>query len=424
MAMFAGFRFRFSVNAFHVLSSTIAVFVIAIMLGAAGPAAAAPEALVQQIAIGGDHGCALTLSGGVKCWGSNANGQVGDGSTTNRLAPVDVPDLSGGVTTIAAGAAHTCVLTRTGSVKCWGLNDNGQLGDGSSTASVTPVDVVGLGSGITAIAAGDSHTCALTSDGTVKCWGGNGFGQLGDGTAIDRLMPVDVAGAIGGVLAITAGVSHTCILVTAGGARCWGGNLFGQLGDGTASDRLQPVDVLGLASGVTAIVAGGFHTCALAGDGNMKCWGRNSFGQLGNDTVSDRTAPVDVVALVSRAMAIAAGRNHTCALDETGGVQCWGNNEAAQLGNGTTAGRYMPDDVVGLSSGVTAIAAGSSQTCALIDTGGVKCWGNNKAGQLGDGTGTERLTPVDVSGLTGAIGGIVAGAGHTCSLIGTGIKFK
>ena len=197
------------------------------------------------------HTCAITTGGGLKCWGYNYYGQLGDGTTNSSSTPVDVAGLSQGVTAIAAGEGHTCALV-SGGVKCWGNNWYGQLGDGTITQRSIPVDVVGLGSSMDAIAAGGGHTCALGSGGGVKCWGDNGYGQLGDGTTTDSSTPVDVVGLSSGVTAIAAGGGHTCALVS-GGVKCWGDNGYGQLGDGTTTDSSTPVDVVGLSQGVTAI---------------------------------------------------------------------------------------------------------------------------------------------------------------------------
>jgi alpha-tubulin suppressor-like RCC1 family protein len=379
---------------------------------------------VSAIATGAFHTCALTSGGGVKCWGFNASGRLGDGTTTQRLMPVDVSGLGSGVSAIAAGAFHTCALTIGGGVKCWGDNSSGQLGDGTTTHRLTPVDVSGLGSGISAIAAGDNHTCALTTGGGVKCWGTNFSGQLGDGTTTHRLTPVDVSGLGSSVSAIAAGFERTCALTTGGGVKCWGDNSSGQLGDGTTSNRLTPVNVSGLGSGVSAIAAGNFHTCARTTGGGVKCWGLNRFGQLGDGTTTHRLTPVDVSGLGSSvsASAIAAGFEHTCALTTGGGVKCWGDNSSGQLGDGTTSSRRAAVDVSGLGRDVSAIAAGDNHTCARTG-GGVKCWGDNFSGQLGDGTTTQRLTPVDVSGLSSGVSAIASGFEHTCALTtGGGVK--
>jgi alpha-tubulin suppressor-like RCC1 family protein len=209
--------------------------------------------------------------------------------------PVDVAGLASGVIAIAAGGYHTCALMSGGGVKCWGWNRSGELGDGTLKQSSTPVDVVGLASSVTAIAAGGSHTCALLSGGGVKCWGDNEYGQLGDGTLGQSTTPVDVFGLDSGVTAIAAGGEHNCALRSDGGVKCWGWNLMSQLGDGTLDLHNTPVDVSGLATGVTAISAGAQFNCALVGTGRPKCWGDDSDGQLGFGTIFQRTTPVDVV---------------------------------------------------------------------------------------------------------------------------------
>jgi alpha-tubulin suppressor-like RCC1 family protein len=354
---------------------------------------------IGAIAAGGSHTCALTSSGGVKCWGDNGDGRLGDGTSgwaNIRTTPVEVVGLSSGAAAIAAGTAHTCALTTGGGVRCWGQNSRGQLGDGTTTERSTPVDVAGLSSGAIAIAAGNSHTCALMAGGGVKCWGDNSLGQLGDGTTTDHSTPVNVAGLSSAAASIAAGESHTCALMAGGGVKCWGDNWDGQLGDGTTTDRSTPVNVAGLSSGVAAIAAGGDHTCALTTSGGVKCWGDNWYGQLGDGTTTDRRTPVNVAGLSSGAAAIAAGVWHTCAVTTGGGAKCWGWNSSGQLGDGTTTDRSTPVNVAELSSGVAAIAAGGFHTCALTTVGRVKCWGWNWYGQLGDGTTIDRKTPVDV----------------------------
>jgi alpha-tubulin suppressor-like RCC1 family protein len=377
---------------------------------------------VIAIATGSSHSCALTSDGGVKCWGLNSYGQLGDNSTSNRMMPVAVTGLASGVIAIAAGNSHTCALTRSGGMKCWGYNNVGQLGNGSNTQSLIPVFVTGLASGVSAIAAGSNHNCALNSSGAMKCWGNNIYGQLGDNTQVNKLTPVDVAGLTSGVSAIAAGPQHTCALTGNGSVKCWGYNNYGQLGDNSTTNRLTPVDVTGLA-GVSAIAAGAYHNCALTSGGGVKCWGYNVSGQLGDGSTTTQLTSVDAVSFNSGVNAIAAGGNSTCVLSN-GLVKCWGYNTSGQLGSGSyDAVRLTPVGVNGLGSGASRIAAGSTNSCALTSAGTVKCWGVNSSGQLGDGSTTNRSAPVDVTGLVSGISAIATGSGHSCALTsGGGVK--
>ena len=332
----------------------------------------------------------------MKCWGQNTYGQLGDGTTTNQYLPVDVSGLTSGISAVTSGATDTCALTVTGGVKCWGENDFGKLGDGSTTDQDMPVDVIGLSSGVTAIANGSVSTCAL-QNGAVKCWGSNVDGQLGDGTITNRYTPVDVKGLPSGIRAIAVGQGDfACALTAAGGVMCWGSNEdFGELGDGTTTDHHIPMDVSGLTSGVISITAGVFHACALTVAGGVKCWGYNADGELGDGTTTDQYIPVDVTGLTGNIVAIRAGYFQTCALTAAGGVECWGRNDIGQLGNGSTTQSNTPVDVSGLTSGVSGIAAGIN-SCARMTDGSIKCWGDNEYGTLGNGTTTSSTIPVDV----------------------------
>ncbi|MBI3786012.1 MAG: hypothetical protein HY270_21690 [Deltaproteobacteria bacterium] len=352
-------------------------------------------ALAASLAAGDHHTCGLTLTGGVKCWGGNDKGQLGDGTTTQRLIAVYATGLTSNVTAVAAGNADTCALTAGGGLKCWGQNSFGQLGDGTTSQRLTPVDVTGLTNGVAMITTGDFHSCAVTTAGGVKCWGYNAWGRLGDGTQTNRATAVDVNGLTSGVTAVAGGGEHTCALTTAGGVKCWGHNTYGQLGDGTTTQRLTPVDVNGLTSGVTAIAAGTFHTCALTSAGGVKCWGNNGFGQLGDGTTTQRLTPVGVNGLTTGVTALDASSGHTCAVTSAGGVKCWGDNSFGRLCDGTTTQRLTPVDVYGLPSAVTAVAGGTEHTCALTLAGGVECWGLNNVGRLGDGTTINHSTPVN-----------------------------
>lgn len=345
---------------------------------------------------GGDgHACANTADGALKCWGFNSTGQLGNGSTTASSTAVPVFGLERGVVKVATAAYSTCALTEDGAVRCWGLNGSGQVGDGTSVNRSTPVLVSGLESGVVALAAGWEHMCALTRAGGVKCWGAGSSGQLGRGSSAFSRVPVDVFGLSEGVVAISAGYVHSCALTGSGAVRCWGGNFTGQLGDGTTNSSTVPVDVVGLDAGVIALEAFGEHSCALTASRGVVCWGRGTSGQLGQGANADSPRPVAVVGLDSGVAALNAGSYHTCALTQAGAVRCWGFNSNGQLGDGSTTRSNVPVDVTGLGSGVVAIGAGSNFSCALTD-GGAKCWGFNAQGRLGDGTTTERRTPVDV----------------------------
>jgi len=376
-----------------------------------------PSAGAVAAAAGDEHTCALTIEGGVTCWGRNRFGQLGDGTKTDRLTPVGVSELASSVVALTAGADHTCALTAVGAVGCWGANDRGELGDGTNIDRSYPVAVVGLERDVISISAREEHTCAVTATGAVKCWGTNWSGQLGDGTTgvgNDSAMPVDVVGLSGPVAAVASGGRHTCALLTTGTVQCWGANSSGQLGDGSTNDRAAPADVAGLTD-VAAIASGYGHTCALTTGGGLNCWGSNSSGQLGATTsetcgvldgneLSCSTLAVAVAGLGTGAAAVAAGAGHTCAITTAGGLRCWGANDFGQIGDGTgwlALDRPEPVDVVGLSSGVSSVAPGVWHTCAVTLAGGVKCWGYNFKGRLGDGTEEQRLTPVDVVGFEG-----------------------
>ncbi|MBI5528695.1 MAG: hypothetical protein HY897_20385 [Deltaproteobacteria bacterium] len=360
------------------------------------------DAVQGRIAAGWDHTCVLTDAGGIKCWGSNKYGQLGDGTTEDRPSPVDVAGLSRSPVFVAAGSDHTCVLDEAGGIRCWGLNSTGELGNGTKYNSALPVDVAGLSAGVTMVAVGSSRTCALTDSGGVKCWGWNAFGQLGDGTTEDSTTPVDVYGLSTGVVAISAGSGHTCALTSSGGVSCWGKNNSGQLGDGTTQDRIVPVEVFGLSSDVIAIAAGVNNTCAVVASGALKCWGRNELGQLGVGNANvDGRKPVDVSGLPNGATAATVGRNHVCALTSLQGLKCWGANDRGQLGDGTTEDKSAPADVLTMTKGVAAVAAGWGHTCASVVPGGIKCWGTNEQGQLGNGVvvDTPNPNPSDVVGF-------------------------
>jgi alpha-tubulin suppressor-like RCC1 family protein len=348
------------------------------------------------VSVGGIHTCGLTAAGAAYCWGWNSRGQLGDGTSANeRSRPVRVGgDAS--FTALSAGDRFTCGVTAAGTVYCWGLNV-GQLGDGTTTDRSLPVLVAGDVS-FAAVSTGFRHTCAVTDAGAAYCWGLNSSaGQLGDGTETDRSSPVLVAGGLE-VAAVSAGDFHTCGVTAAGAAYCWGANGDGQLGDGTTTSRSTPVRVAGDLS-FAGVSAGGFHTCGVTVAGAAYCWGGN-VGQLGDGTTTSQSGPVRVAGGESYA-AVSAGFLHTCAVTPAGIAYCWGDNSQGQLGDGTTASRSSPVRVAGGVSFAAISAGGSGQalgyhSCGLTSAGAAYCWGQNARGQLGDGTRTNRSTPVPV----------------------------
>jgi alpha-tubulin suppressor-like RCC1 family protein len=356
----------------------------------------------------GSHTCTVSTAGGVKCWGDNFSGQLGNGTTKDSTSPVAVSGLASGVATIAAGNSHTCAVLTTGTAKCWGYNGaggpsaGGGLGNGTSKNASKPVTVSGL-TGASTITAGYEHTCAALTNGTVKCWGTNSSGQLGNGSTASRATKPVVVSGLTGVVAVSAGFDHNCALLGDGSVKCWGSNSYGQLGNkSTASYSRKPVTVFGL-SGAVAVTAGGDHSCALLGSGAVKCWGDNFFGQLGNNTLVDKNAPVTVSGL-SGVASVVAGYGHTCARLSAGGMKCWGDNASGELGNGTYTISKVAVTVKSVS-GVKAIAAGDGHTCALLATGSVKCWGYNQYGAVGTGKSAGSTVPVAVEGLPGGAGG-------------------
>ena len=364
------------------------------------------------VSAGNFHTCAVTLDGDVWCWGANNSGQIGTGTTSDDpvLGPQQVKTpVSVEFTEVSAGGDyHTCAVTTDGGVWCWGAGGlfvgNGTSGDDVLTPvkAKIPESVV-----VTGISAGSYHTCAVTADGGVWCWGSNGVGQVGNGTQVGPVLePEKVTALVGyNVTGITAGYAHTCAMTADGGVWCWGHNDYGQVGNRTqigpvlVPSKVTALDVpqlevaadAALKDGynVTEIAAGGYHTCAVTADGGVWCWGANWGGQVGNGTqVGPVLEPEKVTELDGYNVTGISADPHTCAVTADGGVWCWGDNGSGQIGDGTQVGPVLdPEKVTALDGyNVTEIAAGGGHTCAVTADGGVWCWGNNNKGQIGYGT--------------------------------------
>ena len=389
-----------------VVSILFLIFIIAMSLNGCGGSSKSPTTPPYStnlaIAAGAYHSLALKSDGTVWAWGANYLGQLGNGTTTDSLVPKQISSSSlSGVSAIAAKDLHNLALKKDGTVWGWGYNYYGELGDGTTGTSIlTPKQISSSSlSGVINIALGKYHSLALKSDGMVWAWGANYLGQLGDGTTTDSLVPKQISSSsLSEVIAITAGYYHNLALKSDGMVWSWGRNDSGQLGDGTTTNSLVPKQVL---SGVIAIAAGTDFSLALKSDGTVWGWGYNYYGELGDGTTTNILVPQQISStLLSGVIAIAAGDDRSLALKSDGTVWSWGRNNFGQLGDGTTTNSPVPKQIPSTSlSGVNAITAGVYHSLALKSDGTVWVWGSNSNGQLGDGTTTERHTPVQVSGL-------------------------
>jgi alpha-tubulin suppressor-like RCC1 family protein len=388
-----------------------------------------PGVVITQVTTGGEHTCAVSDSGAAYCWGEGLEGQLGNGNESNHNTPVLVA-LPPGVTVsqIEAGDDHTCAVVDTGDVYCWGKGEDGRLGNGSSFDRDVPVLVQDLPLAAAQVSCGSAHTCAALDDGSVFCWGDGGSGRLGNGSLFDRLLPVQAIG-VSSAVQVSAGTAHTCARTFDGQEYkdvCWGENDAGQLGDGSSIDRSTAVApaLLCEAGSAPAVSAGGTSTCAKAmGDGpdaHVFCWGSNSSGQLGDGTIVSRRAALPTSANDS-VLYTAVGTGHACEIRSDGRLLCWGSNGSGRLGDGTTTNRLNPT-LANDTALYLVVAAGQSHSCGITTTPTqvVKCWGSGLDGRLGNGTTTNRLSPTAVVGLPGVPLSLDVGDAHSCAVVQNG----
>ena len=361
------------------------------------PLAAAPSNGASgrlTIAAGGAHTCLISSTGSAYCWGANNSGQLGDGATQTVTTPTAIAG-STHFTAIATGLSHTCALSRAGTAFCWGNNEHGQLGDGSRTSHDAPARV-SFAESFTSIVSGSGYSCSIGTDSETYCWGAGSRGQIGNGGADDRTTPTRIATTVS-FTSLAAGWNHVCGL-SDGVAYCWGANDAGQLGDGSTADHSVPTQVRTSAR-FTSLSAGSAHTCGTTASGAIYCWGDNRYGQLGDGTESAHPTPV-AVSSNERFVSVSGGSVHTCALTASHEAWCWGRNTYGQLGDGTEASKSTPVLVSGAHDFAT-IKAFGSHTCGTTTSNELFCWGYNLDGQLGDGTRDHRLRPTYIQKPTG-----------------------
>ena len=429
------------------------------------PVAVSGSQSFSVLSAGGSFTCGIVLGGNVSidnqktvtyCWGSNRYGQIGDGgpadgtASADRLTPVFIRRNL--FRSLATGGDHACGLNTTGVAYCWGRNDKGQLGDGTTANRSTPttVNVSAIPvvvptptvekAAFTSLAAGGYHTCGLTASGTAYCWGANSSGELGDGTITNRASPVAVTGGKS-FTSIVAGARHTCGLTSAGAAYCWGFNAYGQIGDGTAgggdaqgngshtADRLSPVAVGG-GKTFASLAAGGYNTCGLTSAGVAYCWGNNYFGQIGDGTTgtaigddsANRLTPTAVSGNLEFA-ALTVGLAHACGRTAMGKAYCWGNNlYGGQIGDGTSSSNRLSPVAVSGNHSLASLNAGYTHTCGVESGGVLWCWGRNVSGELGDGSTSNQSAPVKI-GVETPIIRVAAGTTYTCGLTPSSIAY-
>jgi alpha-tubulin suppressor-like RCC1 family protein/pimeloyl-ACP methyl ester carboxylesterase len=392
------------------------------------PIAVTGVTTATAISAGYRYACSKLSSGGLQCWGNNASGQLARGTAQSAPLPVTIDRTSmSKVMDVASGRYFTCVLWDTGSVKCFGKNDRGQLGNGSTADSTTPVDVTGITTA-TSISAGYYHACARLSDGAVKCWGDNQGGQLGSGSGSPAYSttPVSATG-LSTATQVAAGIMHSCARLSDSTVKCWGFNYNSELGF-AVTNTPTPTTVPGL-SNVVAIAANGgmmydifptFYseglTCAVRSTGAVSCWGSNTYGQRGGNPNDPNNQFVTNVPGISTAVSVAIGRHTACAVLSDGTAKCWGANESGQIGNGTTSFSQASAVTVSGLSNVTSIGSSTNGNhfCARLGNKQVKCWGSNANGQIGDGTTANALTPVAASGVTRGMT-VSTGEMHSCA---------
>jgi alpha-tubulin suppressor-like RCC1 family protein len=406
---FAAQTYQSRVARFAVIASA---FVVLFAISAQRSSADIPN---PKLSAGVYSTCSINSNNRLYCWGSNSSTQLGQGSKAKfsyGTRPYPVKGLKAVPVGVSNGYSSACSLLVTGSISCWGKNSSGALGaannGGFARSAQSAASLIAPWLTPSNEATGASHFCFRDNNSTVKCQGANNLGQLGNGTNANSSTATQVAGITAVSEAtratrVASGANHSCALMDNNNVKCWGVNNFRQLGTPTNAVPSSniPVDVPGLPNNITQLASMADHSCGIHSGGAVSCWGANSYGQLGDGTVAPFKGAVDVAGLGADARQISAGVSHTCALIAGGGVKCWGSNEFGQLGNGNATTSSKPVSVIGLSRPASEVSAGGYHSCARLDNNEIYCWGRGTKGQLGNGGNSNSLNAVKVQPVGG-----------------------
>jgi len=340
-----------------------------------------------------DHTCAINTGHSLYCWGENGNGQTGNGVAGGTQLPLRRVGAAGAWSSVAAGTSHTCGITTAKNLYCWGNNGNGQIGNGVAGGNQLPLYRVG-GVGVwTRVAAGNTHSCGITTAMNLYCWGNNTFGQVGYGAPAGNQLPLFRVGGTGIWNNIVAGSFHTCGITTAKNLYCWGSNTYAQIGDGDDNENQRPLARIGGVGVWSSIAAGAQHTCGITTAKNLYCWGYNAYGQTGTGSSGPDQTVLLRVGAAGVWSSVTGGGNHTCGITTAKNLYCWGYNAAGQTGTGATSEKQLSLHRVGAAGVWNGVAGGVNHTAGITTAKNLYTWGYNFSGQIGTGSsGGNQLT--------------------------------